>query len=119
MVKQTDNSEEASHLADERAELTGGETVVGAREDGDGDDDVAEEAPQVVEGVDSDWNRAHLSTPSRRRRKITGSSAPTVKPQLLVHKALLGQQQRLQPPVGPHVLHLTSSEKAVGIQFAT
>lgn len=45
----------AAHLADERAELPGGETVVEAREDGDGDDDVAEETPQVVEGVDTDW----------------------------------------------------------------
>lgn len=114
-VRQTDTIEKASHLADERAELTRGETVVGAREDGNADYNVAEKPPQVVEGVDSDWNRANLSTLSRQRQKITGSSAPTVKPKLLVHQALLCLQQRLQSPVGPHVLHFTSSEKTVGL----
>lgn len=56
--------DQVPYLADERAELTRGETVVEAREDGDADDDVAEKAAQVVEGVDSDWNggdRSRLS----------------------------------------------------------
>lgn len=44
-----------AHLADERAELTGGEIVVETREDGDGDYNVAEKTPDVVKGVDSDW----------------------------------------------------------------
>lgn len=116
MIGQTEKS---SHLADERAELTGGETVIEAREDGDADYNVAEKPTEVVEGVDSDWNRANLSTLSRQQRKITGSSAPTVKPKLLVYKAPLGLQQRLQSPVGPHVLHFTSSEKAVSIQLVS
>lgn len=116
--------EQASHLADECAELTGGETVVEAREDRDADDNVAEKPAEVVEGVDSDWNRDNkdnLSTLSRQRKKkkITGSSAPTVEPKLLVHEALLGLQQRLQPAVGPHVLHFTGSEKTVSIRLAS
>lgn len=122
-IEQTDTVEKASHLADECAELTGGETVVEAREDRDADDNVAEKPPEVVEGVDSDWNRDNkdnLSTLSRNReKKITGPSGPTVEPKLLVHEALLGLQQRLQPPVGPHVLHFTGSENTVSIRLAS
>lgn len=35
----------------------------------------------------------------------------TIKPELFVHEPLLGLQQSLQSPVGPHVLHFTSSKK--------
>lgn len=38
-------------LADESTDLPRGQTVVHARKDGYGDDDVAEDASQVVEGV--------------------------------------------------------------------
>lgn len=34
----------------------------------------------------------------------------TIKPELFVHEPLLGLQQSLQSPVGPHVLHFTSSK---------
>lgn len=44
-----------SHLADESTELTRGQTVVDAGEDGNGDDDVAEDSSEVIEGVDADW----------------------------------------------------------------
>lgn len=68
LIEQTDTVEIASHLADERTELTGGETVVEAREDGNADYNVAEKAPEVVEGVDSNWKRDNLSTLSRPRK---------------------------------------------------
>lgn len=107
-----------AHLADERAELTGGEIVVETRKDGDADYDVAEETPDVVKGVDSDWREGAGTEVicqhrvDKRKTKIpTKSSPPTVKQELLVHEALLRLQQRLQPSVGPHVLHFTGSEK--------
>lgn len=48
---------EHSHLTDEGTELTGSETVVDAGEDGNGDYNVAEDSPEVIKGVNADWER--------------------------------------------------------------
>lgn len=57
--KQTNHS----HLTDESAELTGGQTVIDAGEDGNGDYNVAENSSKVIKGVNADWER--------RERKVT------------------------------------------------
>lgn len=54
--KQTDKKKH-SHLTDESTELTGGETVVDAGEDGNGDYNVAEDSSEVIKGVNADWER--------------------------------------------------------------
>lgn len=46
-----------SYLTDESTELTGGETVIDASEDGNGDYNVAEESSEVIKGVDADWEK--------------------------------------------------------------
>ena len=46
-----------THPADESTQLPGAEVVIDPPEDGNGDDDVAEEATQVVKGVHPDWIR--------------------------------------------------------------
>ena len=51
------NLAERTHPADESTQLPGGEVIVDSREDGNGDDDVAEEAAQVVKGVHPDWSK--------------------------------------------------------------
>lgn len=53
----TKKKKKHSHLTDESTELTGGETVVYAGEDGNGDYNVAEDSSEVIKGVNADWER--------------------------------------------------------------
>lgn len=46
-----------SHLTDESTELTGGETVIDAGKDGNGDYNVTEDSSEVIKGVDANWER--------------------------------------------------------------
>lgn len=47
----------SSHLADQGAELCGAQVSVDPPENGDGDDDVTQNAAQVVKGVDANCRR--------------------------------------------------------------
>lgn len=77
------------HLTDESAELTGGETVVDAGEDGNGDYDVAEESSEVIEGVHADWERrgreGEAANVVRDLRCSGGGRLLTVEPELLLY----------------------------------
>lgn len=48
-----------AHLADKGTELCWTQVTVDPRKDGNGNDHVAQDAAQVVKGVDPNWAEAH------------------------------------------------------------
>lgn len=48
-----------AHLADKGTELYWTQVAVDARKDGNGNDHVAQDAAQVIKGVDPNWAQAH------------------------------------------------------------
>lgn len=61
-----------AYLTDECTELTRGETIIDASEDGNGDYNVAEETSKIVKGVYPDWERGEVKFNKKQSMKDMG-----------------------------------------------